>query len=162
MDPMPVDDQPKPESDSGVPAPADGVTGPADAPAGSADAPAGSTGVSAAAANAPEDAAGGTDEVAASDERVYTAEVRTRANIGAFLILGAVVGAVVAVIWTFLFPDDTYTYGQVLGFLLVFLIPLGAGLLGTIGLLIDAFVSRGRTTVRLDAPDETASGHADH
>lgn len=143
MDVMSVDDQPQPERASGVPDPAD-TSG--EQP-GSLAQPAASAEVADSAE--PSDS----EEFAAPGERVYTAEVRTRANPVAFLILGAVVGAIAAVIWTFLYPDGTYTHGQVLGFLLVFLIPLGAGLFATIGMIVDLFVYRRRTPVRLDAPE---------
>lgn len=63
-----------------------------------------------------------------------------------FLLLGALVGLVAAMALTFAFADWSedaeYTIGQVFGFLLVGLVPIGIGLFGFVAWIID------RTTLR--------------
>ena len=82
--------------------------------------------------------------------RELEAVVRTRVNLRSFLILGAIVGAVLAVILTYAFPEHPeFTRGQVLGFFLVFITALSALVFAGIGLLVDAVVSRRQGTAHI-------------
>jgi hypothetical protein len=85
--------------------------------------------------------------------------VRRSPKVGVFLTLGVLAGALAAVIITLVTPPDgRYPTGQVLGFLLLLLVPVGAVLGGLLAVVLDAVASR-RTRV-LEAerirPDDEA------
>ena len=92
--------------------------------------------------------------------------VRRSPRYGAFLLAGAVVGAIVALILSISFApseaelaermadDFTYSQGQVFGFLLVCGVVVGAGLGALIALILDRAMSR-RTTRAVAERDET-------
>ena len=78
------------------------------------------------------------------------AVVSRRVNLRTFILLGAVVGAVLAFILTYAFPEHPeFTRGQVLGFLLVFVTAFTALAFAGIGLIVDAVVSRRRGTATI-------------
>ncbi|MGN6743730.1 MAG: potassium transporter Trk [Amnibacterium sp.] len=69
--------------------------------------------------------------------------MRRSPKVGVFLALGAVAGALAAVIITLATPQDgRYPIGQVLGFLLLLLVPVGAVLGGLLAVVLDAVATR--------------------
>ena len=69
--------------------------------------------------------------------------VRRSPRIGVFLLVGAVAGALVAVIAVNLAPADPATpTSQAIGFLLVLFAPLGAAAFGAFALLLDRVAER--------------------
>ena len=66
--------------------------------------------------------------------------VRREPRLGAFATAGAVVGLVVAVLLTFSRPEGEYSYGAVLGYLSVVLLPLCA----VLGALVAVYAGRRR------------------
>lgn len=92
--------------------------------------------------------------------------VRRSPRYGAFMLAGAVVGAIVALILSVSFApseaelaermadDFTYSQGQVFGFLLICGVAVGGGLGALIALIVDRAMSR-RTTRALAEHDET-------
>ncbi|MFE6965326.1 MULTISPECIES: hypothetical protein [unclassified Agromyces] len=92
--------------------------------------------------------------------------VRRSPRYAAFMLAGAVVGAIVALVLSFSFaPSDaelarrvaddfTYSQGQVFGFLLVCGVVVGGGLGALVALVVDRSMSR-RTTRALAEHDET-------
>jgi predicted phage tail protein len=80
-------------------------------------------------------------------------EVRVRRSprIGVFLAIGAIVGALVAVIAGNLAPGDPTTPTiQAVGFLIVLLAPVGALLGGVVALLVDRASERSVRTVQAE------------
>jgi len=73
-----------------------------------------------------------------------------------FMILGAVVGAVAALILTFAFPaNPTYDRGQVFGYLLLVGVAVGVGLGALVALILDRIVGRKGTSVIADWVETT-------
>ncbi|WP_210507777.1 hypothetical protein [Naasia sp. SYSU D00057] len=78
-----------------------------------------------------------------SGERPEQVRVRRSAKILNFLLTGAVLGAVVALIATFAFPEnEQYPTSQVLGFLVLLGVVLGAALGGLVAVLLDRALQR--------------------
>lgn len=82
--------------------------------------------------------------------------VRRQVNLRTFMILGALVGVIAAVVLTYAFPESTkpitqelVTHGQVFGFLLVFLTALSTLLFCGIALIINAIIGRRRGTAKV-------------
>lgn len=98
-------------------------------------------------------------------EEVVTVRVRRSPKYSVFLVLGAVVGVLVAMILTFAFngtalpsPNTTiqYTQLQVFGFIVLWCVPAGMVLAGVIALILDRVVGRRTREVRFD--HETVRG----
>jgi hypothetical protein len=68
-----------------------------------------------------------------------TVRVRRRPRMGVFLVLGAVVGAIAALVVALsAHPDPAFPTPQVLGFLLLAFVPIGAGLSALVAIVLDA------------------------
>ncbi|WP_245570419.1 potassium transporter Trk [Microbacterium luticocti] len=114
--------------------------------------------------HAPQGAAASADTSAELiEERVEAATVRRAPKIAVFLILGAALGVLAAVILTFAFGDvDTsglessavsavgYTKGQVFGFLAVVCGTIGLALGGIVALILEWTVGRRSRRVQVD------------
>jgi ABC-type Fe3+-siderophore transport system permease subunit len=96
-------------------------------------------------------------ETAAEPEPVQTqVVVRRSPRYNHFMILGAIVGALVALILTFAFPaNPTYDRGQVFGYLLLVGIAVGVGLGALVALILDRIVGRKGTSVIADWVETT-------
>ena len=107
--------------------------------------------VNAAAAQAePADAA--FEEVATVTEAVV--RVQRSPRYFRFMLAGAIVFAIVALILTFAFPENpTYDRGAVFGFLLAICATIGVALGAVIALLVDRATSRRARTVQADRID---------
>jgi H+/Cl- antiporter ClcA len=101
-----------------------------------------------------------------SRDRIETVRVRRAPKFSVFLILGAAIGLVVALILTFAFNGTSvespntglvYTPGQVFGFLALICVPVGIALAALVALLLDRR-SRGHTR---DVTVDHASVHVD-
>ena len=94
-------------------------------------------------------------------ERPEMTEVRIRRapKLGVFLLIGAVVGGLVTLVLTSLFPaDPAVGFGASFGYFLLFGLPAGAVLGAIVGLIIDRVsVARARTVTAersvVEAPD---------
>lgn len=83
---------------------------------------------------------------------VVTATLRRSPKYTVFLLVGAAVGVLIALILTFAFngtaqPNDAgiqYSQGQVFGFLTLLCVPVGVAIFGVVALLLDR-ASRRRT-----------------
>ena len=90
-----------------------------------------------------------------TDEHVETLRVRRAPKYGVFLVLGAAVGVLVAMILTFAFrgTDEPsaagveYTQMQVFGFLALVCVVVGLTIGGVIALLFDRAMARGARNV---------------
>lgn len=99
------------------------------------------------------------------EHHIEQAQVRRSPKYGAFMVAGAVVGFLVAVILTFAFDGTqeksaigvVYSVPQVLGFLSLFCIPIGLALGGAVALVFDRVVGRRTRDVRIDR--ETVAAH---
>lgn len=81
--------------------------------------------------------------------------VRRSVNLGAFGWLGGFVGALLAVILTYSFPEHPdFSRMQVLGFLLVFVTALTVVLFMIIALVINRVIGRERGRARLQRVDD--------
>jgi uncharacterized membrane protein len=90
------------------------------------------------------------------EETVTPAEVRVRRSprYFRFMITGAVIFAIVALILTFSFPENpTYDRGSVFGFLLAIGLVVGVALGAVVALLIDRMTARRARSVRADRID---------
>lgn len=91
---------------------------------------------------------------AASGETVLdetTVTVRRSPRIVNFLILGAVLGALFAVVLTYSFPEnDQFSRTQVMGFLLLACVAAGVALASLVALILGRIVSRKAVTVVAD------------
>jgi hypothetical protein len=77
------------------------------------------------------------------EKRPEQVRVRRSAKILNFLLTGAFLGAVAALILTFAFPgNDEYPASQVFGFLLLLGVALGAALGGLVAVLLDRSLQR--------------------
>ncbi|MFE4467924.1 hypothetical protein ACFRFH_03825 [Leifsonia sp. NPDC056824] len=90
------------------------------------------------------------------DATVTEAEVRVHRSprYFRFMLTGAIVFAVIALILTFAFPaNPTYDRGQVFGFLLAICATIGVAVGALVALLIDRSVTRRARTVQADRID---------
>lgn len=94
-----------------------------------------------------------------SQDRIETVRVRRAPKISVFLILGAALGALVAMILTFAFNGTAeaspntgleYSQGQVFGFLLLVCVPVGLALAATAALILDRRSRRRTQQVAVD------------
>jgi len=82
--------------------------------------------------------------------------VRRSPRYSHFMILGAVLGALAALILTFSFPaNPTYDRGQVFGYLLLVGLAVGIGLGALVALILDRVVGRKGTSVIADWVETT-------
>lgn len=109
-----------------------------------------------------------------SQDRIETVRVRRAPKISVFLILGAVVGVLVALILTFAFNGTAeaspntgveYSQGQVFGFLLLICVPVGVALAGVVALILDRRSRRHTHEISVDHesvhvdPEPGTNGH---
>ena len=88
-------------------------------------------------------AAGADASAQAADLAAETVRVRRSPKIGRFLLVGGVLGLVVALIATLAFPPDgTYTTGQVFAYSAAVCVPVGLALFGALAVVLDARSSR--------------------
>ncbi|WP_375389152.1 hypothetical protein [uncultured Amnibacterium sp.] len=86
-----------------------------------------------------------------SDPQRRQVRVRRSPKVGVFLGIGAVVGALVAVVAVNVTPsDDTTPKVQAIAFLILLLAPVGALAGGVVALLIDAVLERRAKTVEAE------------
>lgn len=86
-----------------------------------------------------------------SDPQRRQVRVRRSPKIGVFLALGAVVGALLAVLAVSVTPADaTIPTTQAMGFLILLLAPVGALIAGVIALVIDRTSERNARTVQAE------------
>ncbi|ANF31766.1 hypothetical protein A0130_08860 [Leifsonia xyli] len=89
-------------------------------------------------------------------ETVTPAEVRVRRSprYFRFMITGAVLFAIVALILTFSFPENpTYDRGSVFGFLLAICVTIGVALGAVVALILDRTTARRARSVQADRID---------
>jgi hypothetical protein len=93
------------------------------------------------------------------DEHVETARVHKSPRIGVFLLVGAVLGVIAALILTFAFQGSAdqsantgliYTTGQVFGFLLLVCLAVGVALGGVVAIILDRTLTRRGHDVSVD------------
>jgi ABC-type Na+ efflux pump permease subunit len=94
-----------------------------------------------------------------SQDRVESVRVRRAPKISVFLILGAALGVLVAMILTFAFNGTAevspntgmeYSPGQVFGFLMLICVPVGLALAGVVALILDRRSRRHTHEVAVD------------
>jgi len=94
-----------------------------------------------------------------TEDRIETVRVRRAPKFSVFLMLGAAVGIIVAMILTFAFDgtDEVspntgmiYSQGQVFGFTALICIPLGIALAAVLALILDRRSSRHTREVTVD------------
>ena len=107
----------------------------------------------------------GLDDPAADEVTEQEAILRRVPRIEVFLVLGALAGLILAMILTFAFPGqpgpngEQYTTGQVFGFLALFLVPIGVGVLGLLGSFLGRRGRGEKVVLRRGSADEPL--HAD-
>ncbi|MDW4574317.1 potassium transporter Trk [Microbacterium sp. M3] len=109
-----------------------------------------------------------------SRDRIETVRVRRAPKISVFLILGAALGVLVAMILTFAFNGTAevspntgveYTQGQVFGFLVLICAPIGIALGGIVALIFDRRSRRHTHEIAVDHesvhvdPEPGSNGH---
>ncbi|WP_203580977.1 potassium transporter Trk [Microbacterium hibisci] len=94
-----------------------------------------------------------------SQDRIETVSVRRAPKISVFLILGAALGVLVAMILTFAFNGTAeaspntggeYSQGQVFGFLTLICVPVGLALGGIVALVLDRRSRRRTREIAVD------------
>ncbi len=89
---------------------------------------------------------GSPEEALETDVTSDSVTVRRAPRYGRFITVGAIVGAVVALILTFVFPEnEEFDRGQVFGFLVIACAAIGVALGALVALLLDRASAR-RTT----------------
>ncbi|WP_127819256.1 potassium transporter Trk [Microbacterium sp. CPCC 204701] len=109
-----------------------------------------------------------------SQDHIETVRVRRAPKISVFLIAGAALGVLVAMILTFAFDGSAeaspntgveYSQGQVFGFLVLVCAPIGIALAGTLALILDRRSQRRTHDVAVDHasvhvdPEPGTNGH---
>ncbi len=91
------------------------------------------------------------------EDRFETATLRRSPKYSVFLLLGAALGLIVAMILTFSFEGTgesstgmVYSQGQIFGFLLLLCVPIGVALLGLVALILDRTIGRRSRQVAVD------------
>jgi hypothetical protein len=93
-----------------------------------------------------------------SDPQRRTVRVRRSPRIGVFLLLGAAVGVLVAIVAVNVTPDGgDISTGQAIGFLSLLLAPLGALLAGVVAIVLDRIADRRARTVEAERIDPPAA-----
>lgn len=98
------------------------------------------------------------EDMSSAENHVESAQVRRSPRYGVFLIGGALLGFLVAVVLTFAFDDVTksattgvtYSQPQVLGFISLGCIPAGMALGGVVALILDRVVGRRVRNVQIE------------
>lgn len=93
------------------------------------------------------------DETAAPAPKIerYETTVRRAPKLGVFLVVGAVLGAIVTLILTSLFPaDPAYGFAASYGYFLIYGVPFGVVVGGIIGLILDRRSKRSVRTVTVE------------
>ena len=86
-----------------------------------------------------------------SDPQRRTVRVRRSPRIGVFLLLGAALGVLVAIVAVNVTPDSgDISTGQAIGFLSLLLAPLGALLAGVVAIVLDRIAERRARTVEAE------------
>ena len=94
-----------------------------------------------------------------AEHRIESAQLRRSPRYGVFLLAGAALGILVALILTFAFDgvEDksrytgvVYSTSQVFGFVALVCVPVGVALGGVIALILDRVVGRRTRDVRID------------
>ncbi len=94
-----------------------------------------------------------------ADHRIETAQVRRSPRYAVFLLAGAALGILVALVLTFAFDGTenvsattgvTYSTSQVFGFVCLFAIPLGIAVGSVVALVLDHSLARRAREVRVD------------
>lgn len=92
-------------------------------------------------------------------DEIETVSVRRSPKYSAFLLVGAALGILTALILTFGFNGSAqvsentgleYSSGQVFGFLLLIFIPVGLAVMGAVALILDRTSGRRTRQVRVD------------
>lgn len=97
-----------------------------------------------------------------SDPQRRQVRVRRAPKVGVFLLIGAVLGALVAIVAVNVTPpDETVPKIQAIGFLVLLLAPVGALVVGVLALVLDRIAERRARTVEVElvesgrrAPDD--------
>ncbi|MGZ0712085.1 potassium transporter Trk (plasmid) [Coraliomargarita sp. W4R53] len=93
------------------------------------------------------------------EDHIETVKVRRAPKISVFLLLGAALGVLTAMILTFAFNGTSevspntgfeYSQGQVFGFLTLICVPIGIAILGVIAVILDRRASRNARDVVVD------------
>ncbi|EPD85755.1 MAG: potassium transporter Trk [Microbacterium sp. 69-7] len=92
------------------------------------------------------------------DRRIETAQVRRSPRYTVFLLAGAFVGILAALVLTFAFGGDnesastgvSYSTTQVFGFICLFAIPIGVAVGGVVALVLDRSLARRAHEVRVE------------
>lgn len=93
------------------------------------------------------------------EDHIETATVRRAPKYSVFLLLGAALGIIAALVLTFAFDGTLglspntgmdYSEGQVFGFLALIFVAIGVGLGGVIALILDRTVGRRTRRVQVD------------
>ncbi|RIX30181.1 hypothetical protein [Amnibacterium setariae] len=96
-----------------------------------------------------------------SDPQRRTVRVRRSPRIGVFLLLGAALGVLGAIVAVNVTPDSgDISTGQAIGFLSLLLAPLGALLAGVVAIVLDRIAERRARTVeaeRIEPPAPVAA-----
>jgi len=94
-----------------------------------------------------------------AEHRIETAQVRRSPRYTVFLVAGAALGILVALVLTFAFDGSdnesattgvTYSTTQVFGFVCLFAIPIGVAIGGIVALILDRMLARRAHEVRVD------------
>jgi multisubunit Na+/H+ antiporter MnhG subunit len=93
-----------------------------------------------------------------SDPLRRQVRVRRAPKVGVFLLIGAVLGALVAIVAVNVTPPDaTVPRIQTIGFLILLLAPVGALLLGVVALVLDRIAERRARTVEVELIESARS-----
>ncbi|MDE0545099.1 potassium transporter Trk [Microbacterium sp. C7(2022)] len=93
------------------------------------------------------------------NDRIETVQVRRAPKMSVFLLLGAALGIVVAMILTFAFDGTAdpspntgfeYSQGQVFGFVALICAPIGVALGGMVAVILDRRSSKRARSIQID------------
>ena len=86
-----------------------------------------------------------------SEPQRRSVRVRRAPKVGVFLLIGAVLGALVAIVAVNVTPpDETVPKIQAIGFLILLLAPVGALVVGVFALVLDRIAERRARTVEIE------------